>query len=101
MSFLKKLNEKYPLFMEIVRFVIVGGLATVADMLVMGVVLYLFDPDLYPHFYNVWYGGGEPSTLATVVGTGAGFTVGLFINYFWKKATLLMNTQMKRETTIM
>ncbi len=82
MSFLKKLNEKYPLFMEIVRFVIVGGLATVADMLVMGVVLYLFDPDLYPHFYNVWYGGGEPSTLATVVGTGAGFTVGLFINYF-------------------
>lgn len=81
MNFLKKLNEKHPLFMEIVRFLIVGGIATVADMLAMGVVLYLFDASLYPHFYNVWYGGGEPSTLATVVGTGAGFLVGLVINY--------------------
>ena len=67
--------------MEIVRFVIVGGLATLADMLVMGVVLYAFDSALYPHFYNVWYGGGQPSTLATVVGTGAGFLTGLVINY--------------------
>ncbi len=82
MAFLKKLNEKYPLFMEIVRFCIVGGLATVVDMVAMGVVLYLFDASLYPHFYNVWFGGGEPSTLATVVGTGVGFILGLFVNYF-------------------
>ena len=81
MSAIKKLNEKYPLLMEIVRFVIVGGLATLVDMFVMGVVLYAFDSALYPHFYNVWYGGGEPSTLATVVGTGAGFLVGLLVNY--------------------
>lgn len=82
MSFIKKLNEKYPLFMEIVRFGVVGVLATVVDMVAMGVVLYLFEPSLYPHFYNVWYGGGEPSTLATVVGTGTGFVLGLFVNYF-------------------
>ena len=82
MRFLKKWNEKHPLLMEIVRFCIVGGLATVVDMAVMGVVLYLFEPELYPHFYNVWIGGGEPSTLATVVGTGAGFILGLFVNYF-------------------
>ena len=82
MRFLKKWNEKHPLLMEIVRFCIVGGLATVVDMVVMGVVLYLFEPELYPHFYNVWIGGGEPSTLATVVGTGAGFILGLFVNYF-------------------
>ncbi len=82
MSFIKKLNEKYPLFMEIVRFGVVGVLATVVDMAAMGVVLYLFEPSLYPHFYNVWYGGGEPSTLATVVGTGTGFVLGLFVNYF-------------------
>ena len=82
MSFIKKLNEKYPLFMEIVRFGVVGVLATVVDMVAMGVVLYLFKPSLYPHFYNVWYGGGEPSTLATVVGTGTGFVLGLFVNYF-------------------
>lgn len=82
MSFIKKLNEKYPLFMEIVRFGVVGVLATVVDMVAMGVVLYLFEPSLYPHFYNVWYGGGEPSTLATVIGTGTGFVLGLFVNYF-------------------
>ena len=82
MSFIKKLNEKYPLFMEIVRFGVVGVLATVVDMAAMGVVLYLFEPSLYSHFYNVWYGGGEPSTLATVVGTGTGFVLGLFVNYF-------------------
>lgn len=82
MAFIKKLNEKYPLFMEIVRFGVVGVLATVVDMVAMGVVLYLFEPSLYPHFYNVWYGGGEPSTLATVVGTGTGFVLGLFVNYF-------------------
>lgn len=82
MAFIKKLNEKYPLFMEIVRFGVVGVLATVVDMAAMGVVLYLFEPSLYPHFYNVWYGGGEPSTLATVVGTGTGFVLGLIVNYF-------------------
>ena len=82
MAFIKKLNEKYPLFMEIVRFGVVGVLATAVDMVAMGVVLYLFEPSLYPHFYNVWYGGGEPSTLATIVGTGTGFVLGLFVNYF-------------------
>ena len=82
MSFIKKKKKKYPLFMEIVRFGVVGVLATVVDMVAMGVVLYLFEPSLYPHFYNVWYGGGEPSTLATVVGTGTGFVLGLFVNYF-------------------
>ena len=69
------------LFWEIFRFLIVGGVATVIDMLVMGVVLYLFDASLYPHFYNVFYGGGEPTAIATVVGTGCGFLAGLVVNY--------------------
>lgn len=80
-KFLQKLNEKFPLLMEIVRFCVVGGIATLIDMLVMGIVLYAFDPALYPHFYNVWIGGNDPSTLATVVGTGAGFIAGLIFNY--------------------
>lgn len=82
-KFLAKLNAAHPLFMEIIRFLIVGGIATVIDMLVMGAVVYAFDPSLYPHFYNVWYGGGEPSTLATVIGTGAGFVAGLIFNYIF------------------
>ena len=75
------LENKYPRLSEIVRFLFAGGIATLIDMLTMGLVLYLFDKSLYPHFYNVWVGGGNPSVAAAVVGTGAGFTAGLIVNY--------------------
>lgn len=78
---LKAFVEKHHVFCEIVRFLIVGGIATVVDMFVMGLVLYAFDPSLYPKFYNIFYGGGQPSTAATVVGTGCGFIAGLIVNY--------------------
>lgn len=78
----KNLDEKYPTLFEILRFLIIGGIATIIDMFVMGVVLYAFDPSLYPHFYNVWVGRiGEPKTIATVIGTGTGFVVSLIFNY--------------------
>ena len=67
---------------EVLRFLIVGGLATVADFFVMGSVLYVFDPAIYPHFYNAFFGGtAEPSIVAKLMGTGVGFTVGLIANY--------------------
>ena len=66
---------------EILRFLIVGGLATVVDFFMMGITLYLFDRSLYPHFYNIFYGGGEPTTTAKLVGTGVGFIFGLIANY--------------------
>ena len=47
----------------------------------MGIVLYVFNPKLYPNFFNVWFGGGSPSTLATVVGTSVGFGVGILCSY--------------------
>ena len=75
--------NKYPRLAEIMRFLIVGGLATVVDYLFMGVILYCFNPSLYPHFYNVWIGGQKPSTLATVIGTGVGFVAGLIFNYIF------------------
>ena len=79
---IKEFEKSHKRLCEIVRFVIVGGLATLIDMLVMGVILYLFNPSLYPKFYNVWVGKvGNPSTIATVVGTGAGFVVSLVFNY--------------------
>lgn len=78
---IRRAAERYPRLAEIVRFLFAGGIATVCDMLTMGVVLYLFDASLYPRFYNVWIGGGDPSVAAAVVGTGAGFIVGLIVNY--------------------
>lgn len=84
-----KLKEKYREFeskhkrlCEIARFVIVGGIATVIDMVVMGIVLYIFDPKLYPNFFNVFYGStAKPKVIATVCGTGIGFLVSLVFNY--------------------
>ena len=80
-QWLQKFNAEHPRWAEVIRFVIVGGVATVADMLMMGVVMYWCQPDLYPHFYHVFIGNYEPSTLATVLGTGVGFVVGLIVNY--------------------
>lgn len=81
-SKIKEFNMNHKKICEIIRFVIVGGIATVIDMLVMGVVLYLFEPALYPKFYNVWIGKvGDPKTIATVIGTGSGFIISLIFNY--------------------
>lgn len=75
-------NSKHARLCEIMRFLIVGGIATIIDWLVMGIVLYIFNPSLYPKFYNVWIGKvGDPSTIATIVGTGMGFSVSLIFNY--------------------
>ena len=80
---IQNFTNKHPRLAEIIRFLIVGGLATVVDYLAMGIILYCFNPNLYPHFYNVWVGGDKPSTLATVFGTGVGFVVGLIFNYIF------------------
>ncbi|MBQ8658491.1 MAG: GtrA family protein [Clostridia bacterium] len=80
---IKELFSKYPVLGEIFRFCIVGGIATLVDFFVMGVVLYCFEPSLYPNFYNVFVGGKADSSLAAnMSGTGIGFVVGLIVNYF-------------------
>ena len=81
MNFIQKL-WKNQLLREIFRFLLVGGGATVVDFLAMSLVLYLMQPQIYPDFLSVFFGGtAQPSTLATVIGTGAGFLVGLAFNY--------------------
>lgn len=80
---IKKWASEHKTLSEIIRFLIVGGLATIVDMFFMGVVLYLFQPFLYPHFYNVFFGGYTPSQISTVVGTAVGFVMGLIFNYIF------------------
>lgn len=80
---LQRFSHHHPRLAEIIRFLIVGGTATIIDYFVMGVVLYCFHPGLYPHFYQVWLGNRNPSTLATIIGTGVGFTAGLIFNFIF------------------
>ena len=47
------INQK-TLFGEIMRFILVGGLATVVDFVAMGVTKYIFEPSKYPSFINVF-----------------------------------------------
>lgn len=73
-----------PLIREMVRFLLVGGGATIVDFLTMSLVLWAMQPAIYPDFLSVFFGGTqEPSTLATVIGTGCGFLVGLAFNYIF------------------
>ncbi len=80
---IQNFTNNHPRLAEIIRFLIVGGLATVIDYLAMGITLYCFAPHLYPHFYNVWIGEQNPSTIATVIATGIGFITGLIFNYIF------------------
>lgn len=66
---------------EILRFIIVGGIATVIDMLTMGITMYVMQKSIYPSFINVFINTPTPSTLATIVGTTVGFVAGLVVNY--------------------
>ena len=66
---------------EILRFLIVGGIATIVDMFTMGVVMYLMERSIYPSFINVFINSPTPSTFATIMGTSVGFVVGLIVNY--------------------
>ena len=77
----KTLFGRYPVLGEMFRFCIVGGLATIVDFFVMGVILYLFEPSLYPNFFNVFIGEASSSPVANMVGTGLGFFAGLLVNY--------------------
>lgn len=87
-----ELNKKYPALFEILRFLIVGGIATVVDFLTMGIVLYIFNPKIYPHFYNVFFGATQkPSLAANMVGTGLGFVLGLIINYVLSVVFVFIN----------
>lgn len=77
----KAFAGKHKTLSEVIRFIICGGIATVVDMFVMGVVMYCMQPSIYVSFLNAFINSPTPSTLATIVGTGVGFLVGLLVNY--------------------
>lgn len=80
---LMKFDEKYPKLYEIFKFLVVGGFATIIDMLVMALTLYIYKPSLYDNnFLNVIFGGQSPNNTITIIGTGLGFLAGLIFNYF-------------------
>ena len=101
-SFLKKIGaflDNHQALYEIIRFVIIGGLATVIDMLFMGITPYIFQPENYPSFFNVFYGAtATPSGVSTIVGTAVGFIIGLIFNYIFS-IVFVFKTKGKSKST--
>jgi putative flippase GtrA len=80
-KWLINLKTKYPQLFEIIRFLIVGGLATIIDFLITGITIYFISPSSYDNnFLNIIGGGHDVWT--NVLGTGLGFIAGLLFNYF-------------------
>ncbi len=66
-------QTKKQLFMEILRFLLVGGLATLTDYL----LFWLFDGVLFPLISaKAWW-----QTTSLVLATAIGFSVGLIVNW--------------------
>jgi len=83
-SFLKRILDKHPTLWEIFKFILIGGIATIIDFLVMGLVLYVWSPISYSYdFIRVFIGNATPLVIATVVATGLGFAVSLIFNYIF------------------
>ena len=80
-NFVTKFFKEHKQAGEILRFIIVGGIATIIDMFLMGVTMYLMQRSIYPSFINVFINTPNPSTLATIMGSAVGFCSGLIVNY--------------------
>ena len=66
---------------EFLRFLVVGTIATIVDLLVMGIVMYLMEKSIYDSFLNVFINTPTPSVGSTILGTSCGFIAGLLVNY--------------------
>lgn len=92
-NLLLQFSEKYPRIYEIFKFLVVGGFATIIDMLSMAVVLYIYSPQLYDYnFINTIIGDASPNNFITVISTGVGFILGLIFNYIFSIIFVFTNS---------
>lgn len=81
---IKEQRQRYPKLCEIIRFLIVGGVATIIDMFVMACIIYFPNKDVFTDgFISVFGGSDNISSLLMVVATAIGFVVGLIFNYIF------------------
>jgi len=79
---IKLYAEKHKKVAEVVRFVIIGGLATVIDFFITGLTEYFIDTSKFSSLLEVFIGGNAGlSTSTVVIGNAVGFTTSLIFNY--------------------
>ncbi|MDD4840147.1 MAG: GtrA family protein [Clostridia bacterium] len=76
--------EAHCTIMEVMRFLVIGAIATIIDWVFMAIVMYAMEPTIYESFVQVIIGGASnPSTLSTVIGTGVGALIGMVVSYIF------------------
>lgn len=78
--------RNHPRLWEIIKFLIVGGFATIIDMLVMALVIFLLNQEVFSYnFFNVLTQSNaqknQIQNFSSILGTGSGFLAGTIFNY--------------------
>ena len=90
---LQNIQNKYPTYYEIFKFLVVGGFATIIDMLSMALFLYVTNPSIYNYtFINTIIGDASPNKILATIATGIGFIFGLIFNYIFSILFVFNNT---------
>lgn len=77
-----KLEKEHPRLLEILRFLLIGGFATLIDMCVMALIIYLPNAPLFDNkLYNVFLYKNAVSGLVVAAANACGFLSGLLFNY--------------------
>ncbi len=82
-------QTKRELFWEILRFLLVGGTATLVDYF----FFWLFDGVIFPAFLSA----GRYQTLSLALATAIGFCIGLFVNWVLSVTFVFQRTESKVE----
>ena len=85
---IKKIRSDNKRLTEIIRFLFVGGIATVIDFLVMGLIMYLPNTALAESFVEFLLCDYQIETWLVVFANAIGFIVGLIFNYVF---SILLN----------
>ncbi len=96
-KFIIRMRQKYPRFMEIIRFLIIGGIATLIDMAVMFMITYLPYRNSYTSIFDAVINPITPTWLI-VISTAIGFLVGLIFNYIFSIIYVYLGDNSKAKT---
>lgn len=85
MKIINQFKQKHPKVWEILKFLLIGGSATVIDFLLMSIFIYAFKAESFGYnFFNVFFNSKNVSeTWLIVCATGIGFIGGLIFNYIF------------------
>jgi len=81
MELLKKIEYKFPKISEIIRFLLIGGIATIIDLMVMALVIYSSNKSGFGSFLSVFANKHIASGWIVTIASAIGFITGLVFNY--------------------